>query len=574
MLAALLRRRPWPAAGVLLCGAGAALAALALPAALGVTVDRLLSGGAVPWQWIALCAALTLTEVALDAAVALLGGVNSARLTRWLRERALAGVLRTEPHRAAAFTPGDLTTRLTATTTAAADAPVAAASTVCAVLLPVGGLVGILLTDVWTALALLAGIPPLILLLRVFTRDTTAATADYQRAQATVATRLSEAVDGAATVRAAGTARYEHARVTAPLAELDVHGRRTWRVYGHAVGLSSVLLPVLTALVLAVGGLRLAAGALSVGELVAVSRYATLAVGVGAVTGALGSLARSRAAGARLGPVLTLPPFTHRGAAPPPGGPGTLELRGVAVVREGVHVLRDVRLTVPAGSSLAVVGRSGAGKSTLAAVAGRLLDPDAGDVRLDGVRLADVDPVVLRSEIGYAFGRPALFGPTVADAIAFGTRRPDPGEVRDAAHAAAADPFVRLLPHGYDTPLEDAPMSGGERQRLGLARAFAHPGRLLILDDATSGLDTATERRVQRALDRHSTRRTRLIVAHRVATAARADRVAWLEDGAVRAVGPHTRLWRDPEYRAVFHGESVPEQSGVPAVEDRTEAAR
>ncbi|WP_146057527.1 ATP-binding cassette domain-containing protein, partial [Streptomyces sp. SM12] len=237
-------------------------------------------------------------------------------------------------------------------------------------------------------------------------------------------------------------------------------------------------------------------------------------------------------------------------------------------------VLRDVRLTVPAGSSLAVVGRSGAGKSTLAAVAGRLLDPDAGDVRLDGVRLADVDPVVLRSEIGYAFGRPALFGPTVADAIAFGTRRPDPGEVRDAAHAAAADPFVRLLPHGYDTPLEDAPMSGGERQRLGLARAFAHPGRLLILDDATSGLDTATERRVQRALDRHSARRTRLIVAHRVATAARADRVAWLEDGAVRAVGPHTRLWRDPEYRAVFHGDGVPEQNGVPAAEDRTEAAR
>ncbi|WP_146057014.1 ABC transporter transmembrane domain-containing protein, partial [Streptomyces sp. SM14] len=216
---------------------------------------------AVPWQWIALCAALTLTEVVLDAAVALLGGVNSARLTRWLRERALAGVLRTEPHRAAAFTPGDLTTRLTATTTAAADAPVAAASTVCAVLLPVGGLVGILLTDVWTALALLAGIPPLILLLRVFTRDTTAATADYQRAQATVATRLSEAVDGAATVRAAGTARYEHARVTAPLAELDVHGRRTWRVYGHAVGLSSVLLPVLTALVLAVGQCRYGAAA-------------------------------------------------------------------------------------------------------------------------------------------------------------------------------------------------------------------------------------------------------------------------------------------------------------------------
>ncbi|MBB1242358.1 ABC transporter ATP-binding protein [Streptomyces durbertensis] len=548
----LLRRRPWSVAAVAVCGVGAALAALALPAVLGVTVDRLLAGGPVPWRWLALCALLTAAEVALDAAVVWCGGVNSAVLTSWLRRRAVDRLLSAEPHRAQAFSRGDLTTRLTTTTGDAAGAPVAAAGVASAVLLPVGGLVGIVLTDHWTALALLAGVPALVLLLRVFTRDTAAATRDYQRVQASVATRLAEAVAGAATVRAAGTARREHRRITEPLTELGAHGRRTWRVYGRAVGLSSVLLPLLTALVLAVGGLRLAAGAVTVGELVTIGRYAALVVGIGAVTGALGGLARGRAAGERLRPLFALPVPTHRDAALPPDGPGTLVLRDVGVVRDGRRLLRDVNLTVPGGTCLAVVGRSGSGKSTLAAVAGRLADPDEGTVALDGVPLPDVAPHVLRREVGYAFARPALPGDTVGDAIAFGVDRPPPEAVRAAAGDAAADGFVRLLPHGYRTPVADAPMSGGERQRLGLARAFVRSHRLLVLDDATSALDTATERRVWEALDRMAGHRTRLVVAHRLSTAARADCVAWLEDGGLRAVGRHEELWRDPAYREVF----------------------
>ncbi|MEV4185532.1 ATP-binding cassette domain-containing protein, partial [Streptosporangium canum] len=124
--------------------------------------------------------------------------------------------------------------------------------------------------------------------------------------------------------------------------------------------------------------------------------------------------------------------------------------------------------------------------------------------------------------------------------------------VRAAARAACADTFVRRLPLGYDTPLEEAPMSGGERQRIGLARAFAHGERLLILDDATSSLDTVTERQVSGALAGELRGRTRLIVAHRVATAAAADRVIWLDGGRVRAYDSHRVLWDDPGYRAVF----------------------
>ncbi|MFE7130629.1 ATP-binding cassette domain-containing protein [Streptomyces sp. NPDC057638] len=536
-----------------LCSALAALAAVALPFALGSAVDTLITDGRLPGAALLLCAGLIAADVLLDAAVAILGGTTTATLTARLRTTVLDRVVRAEPrHGAAVAAPGDLTTRLTANAAEAAAVPVATATAVATVLLPLGGIAGLFLIDPWTGLALLAGFPLLLLLLRALVRDTSAAAADYQREQALIATRLTEALDGADTVRASHSAARERARVLAPLTALADHGRRTWTVHGRAVGGSAVLLPLLTFLVLGVGGLRLAAGALSVGELLAVSRYAVLAIGIGALTGALTAISRGRAAARRLAPLLALPGLPHRGLTLPPGGPGTLVLRDVDVVRDGRALLRGITLTVPGGTSMAVVGRSGSGKSLLAAVAGRLTDPDAGTVTVDGVPLDGVDPVRLRDEVGYAFARPELPGATVEEAVAFGAGDPGAARLAEALRAAAADGFVALLPDGARTPLEHAPLSGGERQRLGLARAFAHAGRVLILDDATSSLDTVTERRVQRALAAHTGTRTHLVVAHRVSTAAGADAVAWLHEGGLRAVGAHTTLWADPEYRAVF----------------------
>ncbi|MFE2102867.1 ATP-binding cassette domain-containing protein, partial [Streptomyces sp. NPDC059468] len=215
-------------------------------------------------------------------------------------------------------------------------------------------------------------------------------------------------------------------------------------------------------------------------------------------------------------------------------------------------VLDGVDLLVPGGTTLAVVGRSGAGKSLLAELAGRLADPDAGEVLLDGMPLRDLGHADLRAAVSYAFERPALLGTTVEDAVGFGLTTPSPDRIRSAARAAHADDFVRRLPHGYATRCADAPRSGGESQRLGLARAFAHGGRLLILDDALSSLDTVTEHRIAQSLLAPGAGPTRLLIAHRTATAARADAVAWLDGGRIRAVGPHAELWRDAEYRAVF----------------------
>jgi ATP-binding cassette subfamily B protein len=163
-------------------------------------------------------------------------------------------------------------------------------------------------------------------------------------------------------------------------------------------------------------------------------------------------------------------------------------------------------------------------------------------VSLDGVSLSSLSHDELRAAVGCAFERPCLVGATVGDAIG-------PG-FEESARATQAHEFVSRLPSGYDTPLAAAPMSGGELQRLGLARAWP-AARLLVLDDATSSVDMVTEMRIGTAMA-EAGGRTRLVVTHRLSTAARADVVVWLESGRVRGIGTHAELWGDREYREVF----------------------
>ncbi|WFB09810.1 ABC transporter ATP-binding protein/permease [Streptomyces sp. LX-29] len=690
-----LRHNAARAAAICLLTTSSAAAALAMPAVLGHTLDLLLGDpdAARTRHWIALCAALTGLIVVLDALDGLLTGTTNARSTAWVRGRLLRHTLATGP-RPDGLAPGDVVARLVGNAAHAGTAPAALAAALAAVITPVGGLVALALIDPWLAVAFLLGLPLLAVLLKSFVRHTTDSVARYQHSQGEIAARLTEALRGARTIAAAGTAERERARILQPLPELAHQGHRMWRVQGRSTAQAAALVPLLQIAVLAVAGSRLVAGELTVGGLLAASRYAVLATGFGALVGHLNGLVRSRAAARRLGDVLAvpttaygtralptphargpvgrpnpaepgwpsgrrlpLPPaqplapqvgdlappargpvglpnaaesgwpspepgwpsgwrFPYRPSRPPapqvdhappaspgspPGAPaepapgpvgrpdpaqpgwpsgrrfpyapaqplasqadhvarrppgarppGTLEMRGVGAMRGGRVVLHDVDLWVPGGSSVAVVGRSGSGKSVLAALAGRLADPDRGRVLLDGVPLPELRHDVLRRAVGYAFERPALLGDTLGDTIALGLDEPPPARVAAAARAACADEFIRLLPGGYATPCAAAPLSGGEAQRLGLARAFAHDGRVLVLDDATSSLDTVTERRVVRALSDPATRRTRLVVAHRAATAARADLVAWLDGGRLRAVAPHAELWRDPSYRAVF----------------------
>ncbi|MFF7202378.1 ABC transporter ATP-binding protein [Streptomyces sp. NPDC008141] len=558
LLRAAVRRSATRTAAILLCSVASAGAAVASPAVVGHTLDLLLDRQSNATSWVVLSAVLLTAEVFLDAAVALLTGVTNARSTAWLRTGALGRLLATSPDRASPLSPGDVATRLSVNATEAGTVPAAAAALSASLLGPAGAVIALLFIDVWVALAFLAGLPLLVLVLRAFARNSSDTVGRYQQIQSDIASRLLEALDGARTIAAAGIEDRERARVLQPLAGLDREGRRMWRIHGRAVANSQVLLPLLTTAVLGVGGIRLAAGAISVGELLAASRYAALAAGMGALAGLLGAIVRGRSAAARLAVLQDLPAVRHGEGTLPHEGNGTVELRGVTVVREGRTVLTDVHLVVPGGKTAAVVGRSGAGKSTLAAVAGLLTEPDEGRVLLDGVPLDSLARDRLRQEVAYAFERPVFLAGTVADAIASGARRASADEIRTAARAAGADGFVQLLPERYDSPVVGAPLSGGERQRLGLARAFAHAGRLLILDDATSSLDTATERQVDRALAQEVRPGTRLVVAHRISSASRADLVIWLEEGGVRAVGRHRDLWQDPAYRSVFAASEAP----------------
>ncbi|MFI9825401.1 ABC transporter ATP-binding protein [Streptomyces sp. NPDC052013] len=536
---------------VLVCSVAAAAVAVAQPLVLGRTLDLLLHDGAAG-PWLAASAALLVGEVLLDGLTALLTGRCTADWTAAIRHRALTGMLHAVPDPVSRHSPGDIATRLTVNASDAGGTPAARAALTASLITPAGALVALAVVDVWVAACVLAGLPTLARVLRTFARDTGTSVRAYQRVQSDIVARLLETTEGAETIAAAGTAARERERVLRPLTDLAELGRRMWVLHGRALATGGALVPLLTVGATAVGGLRLGAGAMSVGELVAVCRYAQLTAGFGSAATLLGALVRGRAARDRTTALEQLPALAYGTRTLPARGPGVLELRGIRVVRNGTEVLRADHVVVPGGLTAAVVGRSGAGKSVLAAVAGRLIDPDEGEVLLDGTPLDQLTRPCLRAEVGFAFARPVLGEGTVAEAVAAGPRTVSPHRIREALRVADADAFVRRLPCTYDTRLGDAPLSGGEHQRLGLARAFAHAGRLLVMDDATSSLDTATEHAVDQALRRSLTAVTRLVVAHRPSVADRADLVIWLEDGRVRAVGTHRRLWGEAAYRAVF----------------------
>ncbi|MFC4014477.1 ABC transporter ATP-binding protein [Nonomuraea purpurea] len=537
VIGAVRRNGPWPAVLALTAVAGAA-GELAIPYAIGRTVDTLVSGRPDGTSWLALCVCLVVVVMLCESLGVWARGASGAHAAATLRLGVLRHVLGAGPAATRRFPEGELVSRAGLNTEEVGRAPETVISAVALLVPTVGALVMLTLIAPVLTLTLGAGIVVILLALRAFLRATTAIAGGYQQVQGEIAARLVDAMDGARTIAAAGTADREARRVLAPLPRLRAHGMDLWRANATAAVQAGLVVPLLEVGVLIAGGFMLAAGQLTVGELYAAARYAVLGAALSTALGHVGGLARARAAAERVSDVLALTPVAYGPRTLPPGQ-GTVEFRDVAV---GELTVGD--LTLPGGTVTAVVGRSGAGKSLLAALAGRLADPERGTVLLDGVPLRELSRGELNRAIGYAFERPVLLGATIAEAIGPGHRR--------AAVAASADTFVRRLPLGYDTPLREAPMSGGERQRLGLARAFARGERLLVLDDATSSLDTVTERQVSRALTTGG--RTRLIAAHRLATAARADQVVWLEDGKVRAVGAHHLLWREPGYRAIFQG--------------------
>jgi ATP-binding cassette subfamily B protein len=522
------------------------LATLGLPVVLGRVIDVVVAGDDAV-RWMVAAAGLIALGILADLIQSYAEPACIAGSTAWLRNRLVRHVFAIGPQAPRRFETGDLVSRVSSNAADAAQAGLSAVLVATAILPPVGSVVLLAYIDVWLAVAFVAGVALVALVLQAFTRHTTNANAGYQQTQGRIAARLAESLAGARTIAAAGTVEREERRVLEQLPELHQQGQLLWQVLARSVAQAGVVGPLVLVAVLAAGGLQVVNGRITPGDLFAASQYAAIGAGLGGLTGVFGRLARSRAGVRRTAEVLTVEPLGY-GSRALPAGPGKLEFRKV-VVRAGDAVLLDgIDLTVPGGSAVALVGPSGAGKSVLAGLAARLREPDEGEVLLDGVVLGELTHDALRTAVRCAFERPVLVGGTVADAIGLGL---DQNRVQSAARATHAHEFVSRLPQGYETPLADAPMSGGEAQRLGLARAW-HAERLLVLDDATSSLDMVTEMQISRTLTGDHGGRTRLIVTHRVSTAARADLVVWLDGGRIRGVGPHERLWDLPAYRGVF----------------------
>ncbi|WP_165975328.1 ABC transporter ATP-binding protein [Actinomadura rubrisoli] len=540
-------------------------AMLATPVMLARAIDAVRTDEGMGAAMVALTLVLAVAAVA-DTAEDLVGAYCGSRITAWLRHSLIGRVLELGVPGQRRFPTGDVLSRLTESAGGPAGFPVLLLSAAASLATTVGAVIALALID-WSLAAVFAlGIPPGIVVLRVFVVQASEPFSRYQRCQAEIATRLLDARQGIRTIRAGGTADREVRRILRPLPRLRQAGHRTWAVQGQVSWRLSLLAPALQVLVVGVAGVRLASGDITTGQLVAAASYTSLAIGAATLFDIFVALLNCEVSAGRVEEVLSAPPAVRPPPQPMrlPDGPGHLRLSQVTVRIGDRTVLDRLDLTVPAGACVAVVGASGTGKSVLVSTIGRLLDPAEGSVELDGVPVTVIALPQLRRAVTYAFERPALLGATVHDMIAYARPEATRAEVVRAARTAAADGFVRALPAGYDTPLAQAPMSGGELQRLGLARAALTDARVLILDDATNSLDTATELKVTQALRTLLTRRTSLVVARRPATAARADLVAWLDAGRIRALAPHADLWPDPGYRAVFSADPA-SPSAVPA---------
>ena len=293
-------------------------------------------------------------------------------------------------------------------------------------------------------------------------------------------------------------------------------------------------------------------GELSAGQLGQAALYVVIFAGAVAVLGEVyGDLLRAAGATERLMELLAarspVASPSNPAAARMGTAPAAINFEAVTFhypSRPGTPALRDFTLGVPAGSTVALVGASGAGKSTVFQLALRFYDVQAGRVLLDGVPVRDLALHDLRARIGLVPQEPVIFSASAMDNIRYGRPGASDEDVMAAARAAHADDFIRALPGGYDSFLGErgVRLSGGQRQRIAIARAMQKDPPLLLLDEATSALDAESERLVQAALESAMHGRTTLVIAHRLATVQRADRIVVLEHGRIVEQGRHEEL--------------------------------
>ena len=544
------------AAGVFLITAAGS--SLGLTGAVRLLVDHLTGPkaghvtpmGVAPWFWLLGAVALTL---ALSSALRYFFVTKlGERIVADLRKATYAHILTLDPAFFLMTKTGEVLSRLTTDIQIVENLLTTSISvSLRNVLMLIGGVAYMLVVSPRLTGLILLTFPVVIAPLFLFGRRVRRLTASTQDQFASAIGHAGETLDALEIVQAfgredAGAARFGEAVENSFRTSLR---RMTARAIMTAAAIGLVFGGVVWILWLGVNAAL--GGQLSWGTLFQFALLAVLtASSVGALGEAWGDVQKAAGAMERVSELLAAKPSIAAPAHPvplpvPPKGEVSLENVTFAYPgRPDLPALRGFTLTVRPGERVALVGPSGAGKSTVFRLLLRFYDPQSGQVRVDGVDVRDADPAQVRARMALVAQDSPLFSGSAADNVRFGRANASDADIAHAVQAAQAAQFLAALPQGFDTPVGERArsLSGGQRQRLAIARALVREAPILLLDEATSALDAENERLVQGALDTAMIGRTTLVIAHRLATVLKADRIVVIDEGRVVEQGTHHEL--------------------------------
>ena len=370
-------------------------------------------------------------------------------------------------------------------------------------------------------------------------RKITAASRQTRKGEGQLANTAQESLASIRVVQAYGLENLVEENFTSANRTSLREGVRSRRYAARLERTTDVIVGLATAIVLVGGGLRVMQGAMSPGDLVLFITYLrTTMKPLRDMAKYTGRIARASASGERVADLMEITPDVVTPDEPvrPDVVTGAVRFDRVVTEYDGVEVLRGLCLDIRPGERVAIIGPSGAGKSTLVSLLVRAIDPVSGCVRLDGYRLTDLDLTQLRASISLLHQEAVLFTGTIRENIRMGRGDATDAEVEDAARAANAHDFITEQPDGYETVVGErgGTLSGGQRQRIAIARALLRRSPVVVLDEATTGLDPEAASLVLDAIDRLAAGRTTLAVTHDAEVALRATRVVWIEDGRIR----------------------------------------